>query len=307
MNDDSASIGVLWAACPLGNPIKLIHSSIQDSFPSIEVVAMKFRPLLLSGLILFSIEIPAAPSPDLEREQRLKNEIVDAILDGDPIELKAEGHAFLAIDLPPGEDPKGGVILLHGRAFHPDWADVIQPLRIGLAEQGWRTLSIQLPVLEKDAKYFDYLPLLPHAEPRIQAAIDYLKRQGMDHIVLVAHSCGGHMANHRFHQKGDANIQAFVGIGMGATDYGQPMQQPFAIDKLNVPVLDLYAENDFPAVLRLAPERKAGFKHPKSRQIMIPGAEHYFVDKGDSLVETVGGWIHGLRDKPRMDTNALPR
>ena len=256
---------------------------------------MQFRPLLLSGLLLLSSTTPAdAIGPDLEREQRLKNEIIDAILDGEPIELEADGHAFLAIDLPPEEAPKGGVILLHGRAFHPDWADVIQPLRTGLAEQGWRTLSIQLPVLEKHAKYFDYLPLFPHAEPRIQAAIDYLKRQSMDHIVLIAHSCGGHMANHRFHQKGDADIQAFVGIGMGATDYGQPMQQPFAIGKLNVPVLDLYAENDFPAVLRLAPERKAGFKHPKSRQIMIPGTEHYFVDRGDSLAEAVGGWINSL-------------
>ena len=254
---------------------------------------MKFRTLLLFSLMWFATATLAA-GPDLEREQRLKNEIIDAILDGDPIELEAGGHAFLAIDLPPEEDPKGGVILLHGRAFHPDWANVIQPLRIGLAEQGWRTLSIQLPVLDKRAKYFNYLPLFPYAEPRIQAAIDYLKDQGVAPIVLLAHSCGGHMANHRFHQKGGADIHAFVGIGMGATDYGQPMQEAFAMDKLNAPVLDLYAENDFPAVRRLAPERKAKLKHPQSRQIMIPGTEHYFVDSGDALTEAVGGWLNSL-------------
>ena len=261
---------------------------------------MKLRPWLLSGLLLFSAgvcaasAVPSDGAPDWAREQRLKDQIIDAILDGEPIELKAGGHGFLAIDMEPEDDLKGGVVVLHGRAFHPNWADVIQPLRIGLAEQGWRTLSIQLPVLEKSAKYFDYLPLFPHAESRIQAAVDYLRTQGLEKIVLIAHSCGAHMANHRLLMKGGARIDAFVGIGMGATDYGQPMQEPFALGRLDAPVLDVYAERDFPAVLRLAPERKSLLRHPKSRQIVIPDAEHYFVDRGDALAETVGAWMDGL-------------
>ena len=265
---------------------------------------MKYRFLLWLGLAWFSVNVGAEPAaqeaaqraagPDLARESRLKNQIIDAILDGEPIELEASGHRFLAIDMEPEDAPKGGVIVLHGRAFHPNWADVIQPLRTGLAERGWRTLSIQLPVLEKSAKYFDYLPLFPDAERRIQAAIEYLRSEGMERIVIAAHSCGAHMANHRFLVKGDAGIDAFVGIGMGATDYGQPMQEPFALDRLRVPVLDVYAEHDFRGVRRLAPERKAMLRSPQSRQIVVPNTQHYFVDQGAALTTTVGAWLDAL-------------
>lgn len=261
---------------------------------------MKMWPLLLSSLLLISSGGIAAEKtgtstgPDYDRETRLKNEIVDSILDGDPIDLEANGREFMAIDMEPDDDAKGGAIILHGRAFHPDWANVVQPLRTGLAANGWRTLSIQLPVLEKSAKYFDYVPLFPEANGRIQAAIDYLKEQGLKKIVIVAHSCGAHMANHRIQENGEAGIDAFVGIGMGATDYKQPMQEEFAMGKLSVPVLDVYAENDFPAVLRKAEERKALLKNEKSKQIVIPEAEHYFVDMGDPLVEAVSAWMDGL-------------
>ena len=97
---------------------------------------------LLIGLVL-----PAHAS-DLEREQRLMDQIIDAILDGDPVMLDAAGHEFLSI-YTEADEPKGAVLILHGRGFHPDWADTINPLRVGLIEHGWNTLSIQLPVLEK--------------------------------------------------------------------------------------------------------------------------------------------------------------
>ena len=39
------------------------------------------------------------------------------------------------------------MIILHGRGYHPDWAEVANPLRVGLAE-GWNTLSLKMPVLD---------------------------------------------------------------------------------------------------------------------------------------------------------------
>ncbi len=131
---------------------------------------------------------------DLARERRLAEEIVDAILDGEPMYLDASGHRFLAIYTEPeSQPPRGGAIVLHGRGFHPDWDQVAAPLRTALPEHGWSTLSLQMPVLGKTAKYYDYVPILPASFGRIRAGIDYLRQQGHDTVVVIAHSCSVHM------------------------------------------------------------------------------------------------------------------
>ena len=250
----------------------------------------------LLGLIAFGSAIAEA---DLAREKRLGDQIVDAIFDGEPMYLEAEGHEFLAVHMQSdAEEVKGAAIILHGRGLHPNWETVVQPLRTALPEQGWETLSIQLPVLEKEAKYFDYVPLFPEASPRIEAAIAYLREQGVKRIVLIAHSCGAHMAMNWIDEHGDSAIDAYIGIGMGATDYKQPMAKPFPLTKMAVPVLDIYGSNDYPAVLRMAPERKAMMEqagNPQSAQQVIEGAEHYFNGHNDALVEIVGDWLNNLR------------
>ena len=240
------------------------------------------------------------PKPDFAREKRMASEVEDAVLDGEVIFLKAGSHEFMAIDTEADGKTKGAVIILHGRGFHPNWEDTVYPVRIQLPLKGWRTLSLQMPVLEKSAKYYDYVPLFPLAAPRIDAGIAYLKAQGINKIVLFAHSCGAHMAMDWVrHQKGKLGdkINAYIGAGMGATDYKQKMDKPFPLAEMPIPVLDIYGENDYPAVLRMAPQRlemmkKAGNK--KSKQIIVKGANHYFTDKGDELVAPLINWLDNL-------------
>ena len=247
------------------------------------------------GLYFLAPAVLAATTADYEREKRLANQIVDSIMDGEPLYLDASGRKFLAIDMEPDTDAsRGGVIILHGRGYHPDWEDVARPLRIGLAETGWRTLSLQMPVLHKQAKYFDYLPILHEAFPRIEAGIDYLKNQGIRKVVLIAHSCSVHMAMAWLKETGAPGIHAYVGIGMGATDYQQPMAAPLPLERLAVPVLDVYGGNDYPAVHRLAIDRWMAIRaagHPESRQIVVPGADHYFHNMGTPLLGVISDWL----------------
>lgn len=265
--------------------------------------------MLVNGLSVFSIINTAHANaslentnadntmPDFEREKRMASEVEDAVLDGEVLYLKDNDHEFMAIDTEPEGDAKGAVIILHGRGFHANWEDAILPLRTQLPAKGWRTLSLQMPVLEKSARYYDYVPLFSYAGPRIEAGIKYLKEQGVNNIVLFAHSCGAHMAMDWIRNNGDKNISAYIGAGMGATDYEQKMQQPFPLADMKVPVLDIYGENEYPAVIRMAPERLAEIKqaaNKKSKQIVVPGANHYFTDKGDALVEAVAGWLDTL-------------
>ncbi len=256
-----------------------------------------YLSLLLTLSFMLGTEWSIAGS-DLAREQRIHDQIVDAIFDGEPMMLEGDGHEFLAIHMPSEvEKVKGAALFLHGRGLHPNWGTIVQPLRTALPQQGWDTLSIQLPVLEKEAKYFDYVPLFPESYPRIEAAIAYLKEQGFERIVLIAHSCGAHMAMSWIDEKGDSAIAAYIGIGMGATDYKQPMITTFPLGQMKVPVLDIYGSKDYPAVVRMAPERRAMMEqggNPQSAQRKIDGAEHYFNGYNSTLIEVITDWLDSL-------------
>ena len=161
----------------------------------------------------------AALAADVEREIRLVAELEANLFDGDLQQLSAGNVTFAAVELSPKSNPvRGSIILLHGRGVHADWPDNIGPLRMALAQNGWHTLSLQMPVLEKSAKYFDYLEILPEAFPRIEAGIKHLLTGGHRPIVLLAHSCGAHMAMAWRETTVGRPIEAFIGIGMGATD-----------------------------------------------------------------------------------------
>lgn len=255
---------------------------------------MKMK-ILLAGLVL-SLSSFVIHASDIEREKRLASEIVDTIIDGDAEFLKAGDHEFLAL-YTEAEEAKGAVIIMHGRGFHPDWSDVANPLRVGLAEQGWNTLSIQMPVLDKEAKYYDYVKIFPESFPRIDAAIDFLKEKENKKIVLIAHSCSAHMAMAWVDAGHMRDLDGLIGIGMGAVDYKQPMLKPFPLDKIKVPVLDIYGQEEYPAVKKGAPERLEAIKkagNAKSSQLVVPNANHYFTDQGEALLNVVTPWLNEL-------------
>jgi hypothetical protein len=98
-------------------------------------------------------------------------------------------------------------------------------------------------------------------------------------------------------RQGDDSIDAFIGLGMGATDFGQPMRQPFPLAQMRVAVLDLYGAEEYPAVKRAAPERRAmilAADQAQSRQQVLAAANHYFTDQGDALVSAVADWLDTL-------------
>jgi hypothetical protein len=269
----------------------------------------KFRLLKgswLAGLVAVCIAQGAyasktGPVPDLAREQRLAEQIVDGILDGDPVWLEdaVAKRKFLAIYTDAEADPKGTVILMHGRGMHPDWADTVGPLRVSLTEHGWNTLSVQMPVLSKGTKYYDYVPIFPAAFPRIEAAMKFVRGKGAQRIVWFAHSCSVHMSMAFIETHGDSGIDAYIGAGMGATDYQQPMRKLLPLARLRVPILDIYGADEFPAVIKGAPARLTAFagRHPSSRQTIAPSTDHYFKGADELLGIAVSAWLEQVEWK----------
>ena len=256
---------------------------------------MRIITLLILS-ILFSAQ--SAQASDLAREKRLAEQIEELIFDGEVIYLQSADHEFMNVYMETEEENiKGAAIILHGRGFHPDWDKVVKPLRLGLTDKGWSTLSMQMPVLEKQAKYYDYVSIFSEAFPRIEAGIDYLKEEGFEKIVLIAHSCSTHMVMAWVDANRFRDIDAYIGIGMGATDYKQPMAKPMPLDKIAVPILDIYGAEEYPAVTRGAKQRMEYIKragNDKSKQIIVIEADHYFTDKDEELVDVVNEWMQKL-------------
>jgi hypothetical protein len=255
-------------------------------------------PVVSDAVLVEAPIIKASTESDLEREARLAEQIVDAIFDGEPVWLDTGKHKFLGVSMETQTDANSrGVLIIHGRGYHPDWEQVVRPLRIGLTEHGWNTLSLQMPVLEKEATYYEYIPIFPEAFPRIEAGIKYLKAQGNDTVVVIAHSCGVHMAMEWVRNRDISGMDGFIGIGMGATDYQQTMKEPFPFKKITVPVMDIYGAMDYPAVQHGAEDRLAAMQaagNAKSKQVILEDADHYMHEQDEILIETVVGWLDSV-------------
>ena len=94
-----------------------------------------------------------------------------------------------------------------------------------------------------------------------------------------------------------SRIDAFIGIGMGATDYHQPMQRPFPFATVKIPVLDIYGSEDYPAVHRLAPIRLETIRvggNVGSTQLVIDGADHNFTAYTDVMAQSISRWLNSL-------------
>lgn len=248
---------------------------------------MKTPSTLLSICLACALAVcagGATAGSDVAKERRWAEQVVDALLDGEALMLRAGDTEFLAI-LTEAEVPRpAGLIVLHGIGVHPDYPEVVNPLRVGLAERGWSTLSLQLPILPNEAQSEDYAPLIPDALPRIRAGVEHLRGLGHQKIVVVAHSMGTVMSGYAL-AADPAHIDGFVAIGMGPNGVEY-------LARIDMPVLDLYGGDDLPGVLDYAPDRKdAAARNGDYTQTVVAGADHFFNGHEEAMVGRVEGWL----------------
>jgi pimeloyl-ACP methyl ester carboxylesterase len=188
---------------------------------------------------------------------------------------------------------KRAVIVVHGVGAHPDWPEIIYPLRVGLTTMGWSTLSIQMPILANGAEAQAYAPLFAELDGRFNAAIVYLDNEGYTKISIVAHSMGAAMAMHFLSSQKAQPIGASVMIGMGSGISGTVIDTLLALERSTVPILDIYGSDDLETVLKSSKLRAKSDDIEAIRYIQqeVGGADHFFQGYEDLLLEKVSHWL----------------
>ncbi len=148
-----------------------------------------FKNLTLLLLLLSSSAGTLAYNDSYEK--RIAKQLAAGKPASEVLWLQTKGGEFLSLYRGADSDQaKGAIIILHGMGGHPDWPEVVNPLRRAFPASGWATLSIQLPVLSPVDPVADYGKTLDDAKQRLQAAVQQLREWQFSNIVIIGHSFG---------------------------------------------------------------------------------------------------------------------
>ncbi len=269
-----------------------------------------FGLAFLAMTVLPPAALSAGSVSDIERERSWADQIVDFLVTGEPVWLEARGVKFLGLYTPAARRSAGeawGVILLHGRGVHPAWG-FLEPLRANLADAGWHTLALQMPILAPDVKLADYARTFDEAFERIDAGLAFLAGRGVTRVVLLGHSIGA-MTALAYAAEHPGRTAGIVAIGAPTEPLGGKRMQPASLlrEIRDTPVLDLYGSEDLPVVLDEAQARAQAARAAGNagyRQLRVQGANHFFTDRYAELEREVVSWLATLRRAQRAPGRA---
>lgn len=248
---------------------------------------------------MFTCQVSAQDIQAQNREQQIAEKLALIAGADEIVSLKAPGGRFIGIyqRAKTGES-HGVVILAHGMGAHPDWPDVISPLRTQLPEFGWSTFSIQMPILSPDEPVAEYGKTLKVAKSRLNAAIDYLHTWEIEQIILLGYSFGAVQVASYLASGKNENVRAFVSVSMLSQKFIKPGLDVFKlIGGIDLPMLDIYGDEDLPDVRRGSDDRRLAASKNGNRdfkQIELKHAGHHYQGAEDSLVEQIQIWLKNI-------------
>ena len=232
--------------------------------------------------------------PDINRELMIYEQNLNEIFDGEHYYQNYSYGKYSSIKIY-NENYKTAILYLHGRGLNPNEQNLAYPIRTIMSDK-FNTYSIQLPVLKKESTYYEYMKIFYDSDERIKSAIENILNNN-EKLIIIAHSCGVHMLmsyirnNHL-----PSNVKSLVLIGSGAVDKGQRLLKHYPYDKISVPILDIYGENDFNLVLKKSKARREFIEEisSKSKQVEIKSSNHYHDDNSNEIIDQVNKWLSTL-------------
>ena len=239
--------------------------------------------LIIAAMLFASTAAAAQVRSDLAREKRWADQVLANLVVGDAVWLEARGARFLALHTP-APKPRGAVLLAHGPGVHPDHG-ITGELRMHLADRGYTTLSLQMPVLGPDDEGGPaYRELFPEAAERFAAGMAFLRQRGAANVAIVSHAMGSGMAHEYLRRNGGAPVSGWAALSF----YGVFEQMPF-------PVFDLYGRNDYRGIRGPASERRRVLdKVPGSRQLAAPDGGRFLAGGEQTVLREVPAFLDAV-------------
>ena len=286
-------------------PLKKLSDSIVVNLQSLNLFVI--RHVALGLVLIFASQ--NAWSLDRYLEKRLALQLSKHIKIGKPIQLPLANDDFFAI-YTEATTPKsrGGAILVHGLGAHPDWPQMISPLRRQLPGYGWNTLSIHISLIKDNASKKDYERLYQDTHRRIKSAINFFEKRGIYNTVLIGHSLGASMALTYVNnvKKKPSGIIAIVGVSMyDHIELAKNYMTAYAIAKTKIPVFDIFGSRDNVEIKHSVRNRYLAAKKSNNKiftQLEIRGADHFFTGLEKKLLKRIRVWINNRA--PSMEIEA---
>lgn len=257
---------------------------------------MHFETCCISCLLLYIVSLTAIAASDTDYETEISTTLSQRVPEQEVVWLKAGGHEFLSLYLDPTTGTvRGAAIIVHGMGAHPDWPEVISPLRTHLPDSGWATLSLQMPILPPGAPLADYGRTVKGSRQRFETAIHYLRQKGYINIVFIGYGFGAALIADFLAQVPGYRVSAFVAISAQSHDFLNPRLKLLNdLESIDIPVLDVYAGRDRGKVVRQADDRRlAGRKNSRHiyDQIMLADANRFYTGAEKLMLNGICGWL----------------
>ena len=235
-------------------------------------------------------------SSDYNWEKRISIGIAEKAKVTELLWLETINNSFLALfNSLNSEETKSAVIILHSIGGHADWPEVISPLRKMLPKFGWATLSIQLPLISLENTIQEYGSTFQETQHRIIAAVKLLRKRGFSKVVLIGHGFGALSSLVYLEKENSQNIDAMIAISLQGYVYIKPSINILRlIEKIKIPMFDIYGSLDFKEGVESAPDRRLASKKSGNylyTQIEVKDADHYFNNMENDLVKNIVDWL----------------
>ena len=212
---------------------------------------------------------------------------------------ETKNDSFLALfNSSKSKETKSVAIILHSIGGHADWPEVISPLRKMLPKFGWATLSIQLPTISPENTIQEYGGTFQETHHRVIAAVKLLRKRGFSKVVLIGHGFGALSSLVYLEKENSQNIDAMIAISLQRYVYIKPSINILRlIEKIKIPMFDIYGSLDFKEGVVSAPDRRLASKKSGNylyTQIEVKGADHYFNNMEKDLIKNIVDWLKKL-------------
>lgn len=180
----------------------------------------------------------------------------------------------------------GGVVVLVAGGKSGAWPHSLHALGRHLPDDGWTTLQVDLKTAAASAEQSGTEQLLQ----QIAAAIEFLRKDGLQDIVLVAAGGIAFQTLQASKDKRIADVQGLVLLDLNETE---KLPEPgLEFDGLKMPVLDLLTQHD--AAHGATEQRKLLAQQNNManyRQVRAPAAGPNWNKRRDPVVQRVRGWL----------------